>query len=181
MSSKRQRDTEEGSLGEENASTPEKRRRLDASEAADERTAAGPSGDAAGGDAEAARGDGTAATVAEAGPSGSAAAALADAGGEDASAAAAAAAQNGAAAESESDDEPVLPAAGRRGGVKKGSECPYLDTISRQVGRCPAGLGPSEACCKRRSVHTCLCLPASSSMQVSDLLWHRVRRGAASA
>jgi Zn-finger in ubiquitin-hydrolases and other protein len=34
-----------------------------------------------------------------------------------------------------SDDEPVLPASGRRGGVKKGAECPYLDTVSRQVGR----------------------------------------------
>lgn len=32
----------------------------------------------------------------------------------------------------ESDDDPVLPSHGRRGGVKRGTECPYLDTVSRQ-------------------------------------------------
>ena len=44
--------------------------------------------------------------------------------------------------ESSSDDEPLLPSRGGGGGsVKRGSECPYLDTVSRQV-RAPHSLKP---------------------------------------
>lgn len=38
------------------------------------------------------------------------------------------------ALETSSDDEPLLPARGSTGaGIKLGSECPYLDTVNRQV------------------------------------------------
>ena len=52
-----------------------------------------------------------------------------------AAASTASAAENGNVSSGSEDDEPVLPSRGSRGGgVKKGSECPFLDSISRQVG-----------------------------------------------
>jgi hypothetical protein len=120
MGSKRQRDvTEDAAAAEDNLRTPEKRQRLRDS-------------DASGQDAV---------EEADAVPSTLAADHL-DATGEDAghmpaatseADSLAAAATNGRSDEL-SDDEPVLPSYGRRGGIKKGAECPYLDTVSRQVG-----------------------------------------------
>ena len=115
MGSKRQRDVaDDTAAAEDGLSTPEKRQRTDSDAAGQE---------------PAAQAD----TV----PSTSAAEHPTDAVGQDAAREptdTADAAETNGRGDDWSDDEPVLPSSGRRGGVKKGAECPYLDTVSRQVG-----------------------------------------------
>ena len=114
MAGKRQRDVSgDAAAAEDDLSTPEKRQRLRDS-------------DAAGQGAEA---DAVPSTL----PADHADTAEQDA--AHAPAEVTAAADTNGSRDESSDDEPVLPSSGRRGGVKKGAECPYLDTVSRQVGR----------------------------------------------
>lgn len=112
MSSKRRRDApDDAAAAEDGLSTPEKRQRLSDGAAAAKIDAA---------EAAAAPNSTTADSPAAAR--------------EDAGEGPAAAAEANGRDDASSDDEPVLPSLGRRGGVKKGNECPYLDTVSRQVG-----------------------------------------------
>lgn len=128
MAGKRGRVSEDDAAAPSAEDTPEKRQRLDqaGSAAAAEKRSEASADQSAPAPATSTDGQlGTSAAVTPA-PTGEAIAAV-DANGS------AAVDQPDQEDDVSSDDEPLMPSIGAGGGVKRGAECPYLDTVSRQV------------------------------------------------